>query len=428
MKAPRFGIASRLILLTVALVVIGQVINAVILVNVEGNLRAQRAEAVAVERAVQALRVAETSRFATRRLQRRPGFQIERELPPNRTEVERGTKLLGEALVADGYQDRAHAVFEAKHRGRRMLAAAVQLSDGRWLLAGAPNPRGRGISWAAITLQTSILALVLILPAVWLGRAVAQPLRTLTQAADGFLTGRPAPPLPEGGPPDVQALCDAFAALEGRTLAALEERSVMLGSVGHDLRTPLASLRIRVEEIEDERLRDQMIDSIEGLAQTLDDILTFSKSTTGGTFEEVRSDALVRRLRAHYGEDVLTIGHVDAATITGAPESILRALRNLIDNASRFAGRAELSVRHAPEGISFCIDDDGPGLADDDLVRMQEPFTRAEGSRNRQDGGAGLGLAIARGVAEAHQGRLVLTNRTSGGLSAQFILPSSGDS
>nr|WP_233061640.1 ATP-binding protein [Parvularcula mediterranea] len=171
-----------------------------------------------------------------------------------------------------------------------------------------------------------------------------------------------------------------------------------------------------------------MIDSIEGLAQTLDDILTFSKSTTGGTFEEVRSDALVRRLRAHYGEDVLTIGHVDAATITGAPESILRALRNLIDNASRFAGRAELSVRHAPEGISFCIDDDGPGLADDDLVRMQEPFTRAEGSRNRQDGGAGLGLAIARGVAEAHQGRLVLTNRTSGGLSAQFILPSSGDS
>lgn len=421
MRFPSIGIAARLTLLTIALVLIGQLINAAILGQVQRSLRVQRTEAIVSERIAQASRLSELSPLAARRLVRRPGFSIGDAPPQEGLVVPKAEAQLGEILRENGMAERGYSVRILSRNRRQLIVASVELSDGRWLIHRQVLPANDEVPWAAIGIQTAVLSLLLIVPAVLVGRRVGRTLRMLTASADGFLTGKPAPPLPEGGPPDVAALCRAFAELEQRALAALEERSAMLGAVGHDLRTPLASLRIRVEEIDDAELRQKMIDSIETLARALDDVLVFSKGTSQGTFEDVRSDALLRRLVSSYTADEVTLGRADAVTLHCAPESVLRALRNLADNAIRYGGRAEVSVRLQDDEAVFAVEDDGPGIPEGDLERLQRPFTRADEARSGGSG-VGLGLAIARGVAEAHQGRLVLENRPNGGLRAALIL------
>ncbi|MEO0699839.1 MAG: ATP-binding protein [Pseudomonadota bacterium] len=272
-------------------------------------------------------------------------------------------------------------------------------------------------------IQTTVLTVVLLIPAIYVSRRVARPLKQLTIAADGFLTDEEAPPLPEDGPPDVQALSQAFAALQDRIMTALEERSMMLGSIGHDLRTPLASLRIRVESVSDDKLREQMISSIETLGQSLDEILSFSKTGATELREAVRTDALLRTIAKEYADKPVLLGDVAAATIDASPQSILRAVRNLVNNALRYAGEAEVSAHLEPSHVVFMVKDRGPGLEPESLEELQKPFVRGEGSRSRASGGAGLGLAIVRAVAEAHGGSLFLANRPGGGLEASLRIP-----
>lgn len=423
MSFPRFGLAARLTLLMIALLLVGQLVNAVILGIAEKDFRLQRAEAVLAERVVQAARLVENAPRLSRRLARRQGLRLT-DGPPSRGEPNpRAEQLVGEALEANGLTSRAYAVRMIEGERGALLIAGVELEEGQWIHYRQPLPPGGGVPWRAIAIQTGILSIILILPAIWLSRVVAGPLRQLRAAADGVLTGRPAPELPTGGPPDINALCLAFASLEQRVMAALEEKSMMLGAVGHDLRTPLASLRIRVESVEDDRLRDAMIASLDGISATLDDILTFSRTTSEGTFEDIRTDALIRSLEAEYDEAQLRVGTVDALTLRCAPQSVLRALRNLIDNAVRYGSAAEVTVEDRLGEVVFAVSDRGPGISEGEIERLQRPFTRQEGSRNRGSGGAGLGLAIAKAVAEAHQGRLVLSNRSGGGLTAQIILP-----
>lgn len=423
MRTPRFGLATRLILLTIGLVITGQLINAGILAAAEKTLRMQRAEAVLAERITAAVRLAEFGPRVGERLARRPGFALQDSAPSDGDPVARAEALLALTLEENGVGERGLTVRLLERGERQVLVAGVELRNGRWLSYRQPLPRNARVPWGTIILQSLVLVVILTIPAVWTGRAVATPLRTLTAAADGFLTGKEAPALPRGGPPDIRALCEAFAALEQRILGALEEKSVMLGSIGHDLRTPLASLRIRVESVEDPELREDMIASIDELAATLDDILTFSRSTSKGSFDEVRSDALLARLEASYGSDRLRLLPGGSASLRCAPESVLRALRNLVDNAIRYGEQAELSVSTSDDVVLFTVTDRGPGLSEEDIDRLQRPFERAEPSRSRARGGAGLGLAIARAVAEAHKGRLELKNRQGGGLAATLALP-----
>jgi len=422
---PRLGLSARLILLTVCLVLFSQLINVVILVRAQTELRQERFEAILSERVVQTVRLAEIAPNRARRLSRRGG--------PRSTIVDEPTMAGNERprleakvrslLDDEGYTDRQLVVRELSGNRRPTLRVSVQLSNERWVQTNVPLPPSARPPWRPIILQTVFLTAMLMLPAIWIGRRVAMPLRGLTAAADGFLTGKPSPPLPERGPPDVQALSAAFAKLEERILGALEEKSMMIGAIGHDLRTPLASLRIRVESVEDEALRDEMIASMEHLNATLEDILTFSKATRREALEEIRTDALIRRLLQSYPAANIAVAEEQVATLTCASEAILRALRNLLNNAQQHGGGAELAVEILDEQVALHVRDKGPGIPADQLEALQRPFQRAEGSRNRSHGGAGLGLAIARAVAKAHGGDLRLSNRQGGGLQASMILP-----
>lgn len=274
--------------------------------------------------------------------------------------------------------------------------------------------------------QTLTLYLLLLVPIMLIAWRAARPLRDLTRAARSNPALRDTTPLEEEGPSDVRELIGAFNAYRARIATMLSDKDRMLGAVGHDLRTPLASLRVRVEQVEDERLRDKMVASIEEMTAMLADILALARSGAGTEVQEhVDAAGLARELAADYGEQGkdVGVGEVAEAAVMARPMLLRRALRNLIDNALAYGVRARLSVVTADGMARFIVSDDGPGLTGEQIRTLIEPFARGEQSRNRATGGAGLGLSIARDIAEGEGGSLTLANRDGGGLDAVIVLP-----
>ena len=306
------------------------------------------------------------------------------------------------------------------------LAMAVEYDQGKWALTqtriGDRPPRFGG--W--LVGQTLILYVIVLLPLLWVGRRLARPLKQLTRSAEQFARTGSADPVEERGPGDVRQLTMAFNAMRSRIFAMLNEKDRMLGAIGHDLRTPLASLRVRTESVEDEGERARMSETIDEMNRMLEDILSLARA---GRSSEALQKVDLSALADAVVEDFLELGSpVDLADGERAvanvrPQQIRRALRNLIENAIVYGERAHVSVERGDGVIRLIVADDGPGISEDRMEEMMEPFTRLEGSRNRETGGAGLGLALVRAIMAEHGGALKLANRVQGGLEASLVLP-----
>jgi signal transduction histidine kinase len=312
------------------------------------------------------------------------------------------------------------------HEARRLLLLAAQLDDGLWLDARFDAPRADRWLIHRLILATAMLFFLVFGAAWWIARRLARPLRDLTRAAEGFRGHAPAEPVEPRGPSDLRRAVEAFNAMNRRTLALIDEKDRMLGAIGHDLRTPLASLRIRAENMGPEDERERLVASIEEMAATLEDILTLAR--TGRAREPVRpvdlaalADAVVEEYR-ELGRPT-TFEPSPRAVLSIQPNLLRRALRNLLDNAVTYAGAGTVAVEERSGEIEIRVEDRGPGIPADLLEEVLDPFRRLDSSRNRESGGAGLGLAIAQAVALAHGGRLELSNRPGGGLRAVLILP-----
>ncbi|WP_428629839.1 sensor histidine kinase [Sphingopyxis sp.] len=308
--------------------------------------------------------------------------------------------------------------------GRTVIVSAKV--DGRYFAVRSRIQVGGSRLQGFLVWQTLSLYLLLLIPIMFIAWRAAAPLRDLTRAARASPALRDAVPIEEEGPSDVRDLIRAFNTYRSRIATMLSDKDRMLGAVGHDLRTPLASLRVRVEQVDDDALRDKMIASIEEMAAMLTDILALARSGAGTeTREPVPLRGLVEELTADYrerGQDVSVAGAIDAA-VMARPLLLRRALRNLIDNAAAYGLRARLSVERGQGEVRITVSDDGPGLTDEQIKTLIEPFARGEQSRNRATGGSGLGLSIARDIAEGEGGTLTLTNRAGGGLDAVIALP-----
>ena len=325
---------------------------------------------------------------------------------------------------------------DALRRMRGRVVVAMQFADpkvgnGHWLAVRASMPVDNGALSAMIVGQSLLIFLILLGAVLLVARHAAQPLKALSVAAREPIAGAVAPtPLPETGPADVRDVTAGFNQLRARVAAMLVDKDRMLGAIGHDLRTPLASLRVRVEGVGDDRLREAMIASIDEMAAMLTDIVALARSGQGTeAVEPVAPGALLSDLATDYRGmgravefdrgDAADDGPVLAVRLV----PLRRALRNLIDNALIYGGDARLHVETTPTEVALVVTDRGPGIPDDRIAAMLEPFARAEPSRNRATGGAGLGLSLANTVAELEGGRLRLANRTGGGLDARIILP-----
>jgi len=308
------------------------------------------------------------------------------------------------------------AVFVVAKVDGRYFAVRTRIAVGNKKLSGF-------LVW-----QTLSLYLLLLIPVMVIAYRAARPLRDLTRAARANPALRDTTPLDEEGPSDVRDLIAAFNAYRARIATMLSDKDRMLGAVGHDLRTPLASLRVRVEQVDNDTLREKMIASIEEMTAMLTDILALARSGAGTEVQErIDLRALVGELTGDYrerGKDV-SIGDVAEAAVFARPMLLRRALRNLADNALAYGLRARLSVTVEAKDreARIIVSDDGPGLTDEQIRTLVEPFARGEQSRNRATGGAGLGLSIAREIAGGEGGTLTLANRAGGGLDAIIALP-----
>lgn len=313
-----------------------------------------------------------------------------------------------------------------RRRPSHAMLLSVQLDNGKWLNARLIVPGQPPLLTPELGLGTLLLYLFVLSAAVLSAVRLARPLRDLTRAAEAF-RGRNEPLVVEAsGPSDLRNAILAFNAMNERLVKLLEEKDRTLGAIGHDLRTPLASLRIRAESVEPEEDRERMIATIEEMTATLEDILTLAR--VGRSREQFeRMD--VSALAASIAEDFRELGHQVSFRAGGPhpfdvqPNLLRRAVRNLVENAVKFAGAAEIEVNGDGHSVSVAVLDRGPGLPPPELERVAGAFYRGEPSRNRDTGGAGLGLSIAQAVADAHGGTLTFANREGGGLAATIALP-----
>lgn len=324
------------------------------------------------------------------------------------------------------------------------LMADVQLLDGEWLrVAVVADQAGvnlhPGAAFADYFLRIylmRILAVVLI--AVVAVRIALRPLARLSEAADRLGRDIHSAPLDESGPSEVRQAAQTFNAMQHRLIEAMQERTAFLAAISHDLRSPLTRLRLRAETLTDTkqraRFRNDLVEMEAMIAASLDHVRGVP---TGEPLRDVDVDALLRAVAqdaAETGGEVLVRSQF-AGTVRGYPRTLRRCVQNLVDNAVRHAGGCLLSVEADARGafLDIVVADDGPGIPEAQIEAATKPFVRlmptsedAVGSplpSGAMPDGAGLGLAIARTIAQAHGGELILRNRETGGLRAVLRLP-----
>ena len=296
-----------------------------------------------------------------------------------------------------------------------LVAAMRRADDPTWSVAraGAPDYEAREFGW--LIGQTLLLYIVLVGGLAILLRRMTRPLAALTARVETFAETRDlAGQLAPSGPEDMHRLIVAHNAMEARIVALVDEKDVMLGAIGHDLKTPLTALRVRIESVEDDVERGRMAATIEDIVRSLDDILSLARV---GRPSEPPERTDLSALLAAVVEDYEDMGQ--PVTLEPAPRLAMklraswlrRALRNLIDNGLRYGDTVRVALESDDGRAVIRIEDDGPGIPDEAIAAMLEPFARGDASRNRGTGGAGLGLTLARAIAEQDGGSLHLANR-----------------
>jgi signal transduction histidine kinase len=337
------------------------------------------------------------------------------------------------ALPAELSEGPLHRLFVERLRReghklpREGILLSVRNADGQWFnAANIVRPRESG-SILAMIVQTILIYIAIMIPLALIAGRIAKPLARLTARVDQVGSGSGATPLASQGPSDVRRLIDAFNGMQARVGSLLGEKDVMLGAIGHDLKTPLAALRVRVESVENGQERAKMVATIDEMVTILDDILMLARlGKSGEPTQRTDIGALVESVLEEFATSGTDIGFTPSIQRVVAPVRavlIRRALRNVIGNALDYGKYAAVSMQHDGKNALIIIDDNGPGIAADKVEAMFEPFVRAEASRNRDTGGSGLGLTIARAILRSHNGDIRLENRPMGGLRAVIALP-----
>ena len=307
----------------------------------------------------------------------------------------------------------------------RAFAITVVLPDGAGVAFRAPPPRGAPPLPHRLFLQLGVLTITLGVVLYAMTRTITRPLAALVTAADA--AGRGAAPrhLPERGARELREAARAFNAMHERLARYLDSRTRVLAAMSHDLRTPLTCLRLRIDVIDDRTLRKRCEDDLGEMNRMVDNALgmfrTLNDDESAAPFD---MDALLRNLQeeqSELGNRVSIEGWANGPFI-GRRLALKRCLGNLLANAVRYGREALVRIEDG-EALIIKVLDRGPGIPPEALEKVFEPFFRLEGSRNLHTGGAGLGLSIARDVAQAHGGSIELSNRTEGGLEARVTLP-----
>jgi len=312
------------------------------------------------------------------------------------------------------------------HAMARFFHIQIRLQDGSWVHFehGLSTQRFR---WPVRLLLVLAILLVSVVLLSLLGvRLLIHPLRDLRQAAEGLGKDIQQAPLAESGPTEVRATAQAFNIMQTRLKNYIQDRSAILAAVSHDLKTPLTRLRLRTDLLDDEEVRKKMLADLTDMESMVNATLDFMRgSESKEPSQRLDLLALLESIQADAGEagQIVRIHSQSLQPYLGRPLALKRCLVNLIENALRYGGEANIELSEAGQDVLIKICDKGPGIADELLDKVFDPFFRLETSRAKHSGGTGLGLGIARNIARAHGGDLTLKNKVEGGLCAYLHLP-----
>ena len=307
--------------------------------------------------------------------------------------------------------------------GMREVIASVEIAPGIWYNLMSPYYPAATITRRALG-ATALGALIGMGLISLLAYRITRPLRGLADAADGMGRGdmRQAE---ESGPSEVRRAAAAFNRMQDRIGRLLDTQIAMLRGVSHDLRMPIARLRLRAEEIADAAERERIISGLDEMTAMVGSIMQAARDVSS---EEQPTDtdlgALAEAVVANFEEagGAVEFAPPDERLVLRCRRMVLkRAIANLAANAVSYAGGARISLSRTGDEVRIEVEDEGPGIPDERMEEATEPFVRLVGEGAPE--GAGLGLAIARAAAESHGGRLILSNRAEGGLRASMVLP-----
>ena len=315
--------------------------------------------------------------------------------------------------------------FDDSYDGRRPIAIISIRRDQGWLNAVLMT-KSAFPGWMIAVLVALSLFTLTVIAVVVVVRRVTRPLDVLAVASDQLGRGETVAPLTEQGPEDVRRTTRAFNRMRDRLDRYVKNRTQMLAAISHDLRTPLTSLRLQAEFIEDSKTRDRILGTLDDMQEMTEATLAFTQEDT--TCEDSRNIDLAALIES-LCEDLDEVGfkvncaEIDRTPYKCRPGAIKRALTNLIENACHYGHSANVSLIRDSDELKIQVVDEGPGIPEAERDRVFDPFVRLESSRNRNTGGIGLGMSIARTVAHAHGGDVTLRNIEPKGLEVTLTLP-----
>lgn len=318
------------------------------------------------------------------------------------------------------------AYLHGVHSMARGFFIQVALQDGTWVQFERRIPEDLFDQPTPLLQILGVLLLSVVLLSLLAVRWAVRPLRELRLAAEALGRDIHHTPISEAGPLEVAETARAFNTMQKRIRSYIEDRARILAAVSHDLKTPLTRMRLRSDLLDNTELRSKLQADLDEMEAMVAATLDFMRSAESGE-ESVPIDltALLETIRDNAldaGWKVSLLGRA-SGLLEGRPTALKRCITNLVENAARYAGEARILVADSPGIVRITVEDQGPGVPEELLEKVFDPFFRVDTSRARRTGGTGLGLGIARNIARAHGGDLVLRNRTGGGLVAELTLP-----
>lgn len=304
---------------------------------------------------------------------------------------------------------------------------AVRMPDGSVMTAHLPPRPEPPLFGGPIITTLLFVVITLTLLGYWATRALRRPLSGFIAAAEGFNLDGDVAALPERGPEEMRAVAKAFNRMRDRIRKLVDDRTRMLAAMGHDLRTPITRLRLRSEFIADETMRGEMLRDLDQMRRMTEGVLSFlrdGQARSAASHVDIASSLqTICDQFADMGFDISYEGP-DHLAIMASADELFRAVTNLVDNAVRYGALTIVRLSTNDGQVIIDIEDDGPGILDTQKAAMTEPFIRGDEARPMDQAiGFGLGLPIARAVAEAHGGTLTLHDRNPQGLIVRLTLP-----
>lgn len=297
------------------------------------------------------------------------------------------------------------------------FSVSIQMEKNQWLNLNA-TIYSHILLDQLVLLTIEILVLGSILITAWSVNRFTQPLLKFKHAAEQLGIDLHSKPIDViGGPLVVREAAQAMNKMQKRIQDLIRDRTQMLAAISHDLRTPITRMKLRSQLIDDSAMQSNLIQDLDEMEKMVSDTLAFAREDS--THEKKVNVDLVSLLRTitdemqDMGRPVLLRTRLTRASIEGRPLALKRAFTNLINNGIRYGEKVEMSISgRRNHGFLIIMDDYGPGIAQEDMERVFEPFYRAEVSRSRDTGGVGLGLAVTRDILQAHGARIILRNRS----------------